>query len=122
MATREFVYTRSLPGRPEAVITVLRRGATLPAAQPEQIVEASHAKWVAHGDARAEAKSLFRLVSRGETVEQMRELILVDEKTEGFLLDCARANPGEGTYVRNALSFRRAVWREFERLLDSTGW
>jgi len=67
--------------------------------------------------ARAEARGLYRMLGAGSTVEAVRELIVVPARTERVLRAYARAYPEEAHSIEGILGFRRAVGREFERLV-----
>jgi hypothetical protein len=65
-----------------------------------------------------EARALLPLLENGSAVEELRQLVAVDSKTEQWLLAFARAHPEEAHFVDRALMFRQAVLDEFNRLVS----
>lgn len=63
----------------------------------------------------AEARGLYRLLSTGSTVEQIRMLISVPPKIEAVLLAYAEADVRDAYWILAPLRFRREVLSEFER-------
>jgi hypothetical protein len=57
------------------------------------------------------------LGQNGNTVEAIRELIVVPPLIERVLLAFARAHPEEAHSIEKSLKFRLSVAREFERLV-----
>lgn len=55
----------------------------------------------------AEARGLYRLLSTGSTVEQIRMLISVPPKIEAVLLACAEADARDAYWILEALSYER---------------
>ncbi len=67
---------------------------------------------------KEEARALFEMVSRnGDTVDSIRELILVSPKTESWLLGQTRHSPRGRRGILKVLNFRRRVLAEFDKLL-----
>ena len=67
--------------------------------------------------ARAEAAALFRMICRnGETIDSVRDLILVDRDSLKALLAFLAAEPKEFRWVIESLQFRDLVLEQFERL------
>jgi hypothetical protein len=72
--------------------------------------------------AHFEAKALFRMIGRnGETVDSVRELILVDEESLKSLLAFLAAEPKEFRWVMEALRFRDLVLEQFDQLTNDFG-
>jgi hypothetical protein len=68
--------------------------------------------------ARAEALGLYRMLGQdGNTVEAIRELIVVPPLIERVLRAFAQAHPEETYSIDRNLKFRLSVAREFERLV-----
>ena len=64
-----------------------------------------------------EARGLYRMLSPGHTVEELRELIAVPPKLECVLRAYAQANPRDACWVFPALRFRAEVSLAFERMV-----
>jgi hypothetical protein len=65
----------------------------------------------------AEAHALYPMIGEENTVEELRELIVVPPRIEWALRAYARAHPEEAHFVDRVLKFREIVAREFERLI-----
>src|SRR5262249_49021535 len=67
--------------------------------------------------ARSEALALCKMIGRnGETVDSIRELIVVDPDSLKALLGFLAVQPKEFRWVMEALNFRDRVLEEFDRL------
>lgn len=68
---------------------------------------------------KEEARALFEMVGRnGDTMDSLRELILVSPKIEAWLLEQTRHSPRGRCGIEKVLRFRRRVLEEFERLVS----
>ena len=65
----------------------------------------------------AEARGLYKMLSTGSTVEELRALIAVPPRIERALRSYAQENARDACWIEAALRFRQAVAREFERLV-----
>jgi hypothetical protein len=88
-------------------------------AAPPIAVEKSDSHWLdCTASAREEARILFEMMQRsGDTVESIRELIVVPPEIEEALY--ARRHPEDAYGIERVLKFRQRVADEFERLVDA---
>ena len=70
---------------------------------------------------RIEARALFQLLGRGETLEAIRELIAVPRETEKLLRDYASEHSEDRQELERVVEFRQLIEQEFERLYRSQG-
>jgi len=56
------------------------------------------------------------MLSRGETVDAIRELIAIPHETEKILREYVAEHPGERQSIERVIEFRQLVGQEFERL------
>jgi hypothetical protein len=66
-----------------------------------------------------EAQDLFALLTKGDTVDDIRRLIEVPPNIEATLRAFIRSNPEESFEIEHVLWFRQRVAEEFERLLST---
>jgi hypothetical protein len=66
--------------------------------------------------ARVEARVLFGLIGKGETVDSVRKLIGIDQSEERTLFASMKAHAEAGVCVKEALLHRVMVLEEFDRL------
>ena len=65
-----------------------------------------------------EAQGLIALLGKGDTADDIRQLIAVPRDVEATLRAFIQSNPEESSEIESALLFRRRVAEEFERLLS----
>ena len=67
--------------------------------------------------ALAEAKLLYRIIGPENTVEKLRDLIVVPPKIEKVLRAYMRERPEDAWWIEQSLEFRRDILKEFNRLV-----
>lgn len=67
--------------------------------------------------ALAEAKLLYRIIGPENTVEKLRDLIVVPPKIEKVLRAYMRQSPEDAWWIEQSLEFRRDILKEFNRLV-----